>query len=133
MRTQGRKLSRQARAKLNTVLLDWLNENKGQIDDCCLLAELFGKTRWREAPLERLRAGMGSLIAGLRVRCGHTPSCCEVATLEELSDRPAGCDELIWERLSTPIKGAFGGQDHSTIIKNEAKVIQKESSKGGGE
>ena len=122
MRTQGRKLSQQAREKLNTVLLDWLNDHKDQIDDCCLIAELFGKTRWREAPLERLRAGMRGLLTGMRVMCPRTLRNCVIQTLEERA--VASSRTGTWERLSTPLKAAFVGLDHSTIIKSEAK--QKE-------
>ena len=120
MRTQGRKLSQQARAQLNFVLMNYLNANKSQIDDCCLISELFGKTRWREAPLERLRAGMRGLVNGLRVMCPRTPRDCVIRTLEEVASSRTGT----WERITTPVWGAFVGLDHSTVIKNAAK--QKE-------
>lgn len=118
---QGRKLSRQAREKLNGVLMDWLIENKGQIGDCCLIAELFGETRWRSAPLLRLRAAMHGLTNGLRVMCPRTPRDCVIRTLQEVASSRTGT----WERITTPVKAAFAGHDHSTAIKNEAK--QKES------
>ncbi len=121
MRMPGKRLSRQAREKLNTVLLEWIMAHKEEIDDCCLIAELFGKARWRTAPLTRLRAQMVGLLARLRVRYKHLPRCCEVATVETIHDRATRRGEL-WEFPSTTMKAAFRGLDHSTIIKNDRAV-----------
>jgi len=120
MRMKGKSLSNQARAKLNSALLAFLQGDKESIDNCCLIAELFGKERWRDENLRRLRARMRGLLVGLRVADKDVPSGCTILSLEDVKEQYGGSGG-VWERLSTTLAAAFCGVDHSMEVKRRKK------------
>lgn len=117
MHLKGEELSAQARQTLNQELLHWLRVNHEDIDETCLIAELFRGTR-KTPGIRVLREQLQKCLGALRVRRRQEPGQCEIhgrAIVECAPERGP------WKPLSATMLAAVLGMDHSSFVKRKVK------------